>query len=123
MIFYLDSPSCKPNQKLVYGVSVGEEVTMSCELDSEPDDVEFRWAFNSTPHALTMPSSKVVNQKIQSFLTYTPQSESDYGTFLCWGRNSIGEQKNPCVYHVLQTGKRRTEIVSKEKKKKTTKRK
>lgn len=31
-------------------------------------------------------------------------TELDYGTLLCWGRNELGMQKAPCVFHVIPAG-------------------
>jgi len=39
-----------------------------------------------------------------SVLTYQPQKEMDYGSLLCWGRNELGQQKRPCVFHLLPAG-------------------
>lgn len=41
-----------------------------------------------------------------SVATYTPDAETDYGTLLCWGRNEIGSQAVPCVFHIVPAGKR-----------------
>lgn len=38
-------------------------------------------------------------------LNYTPSSEMDYGTILCWASNLAGRQNEPCVYHVIAGGK------------------
>ena len=37
-------------------------------------------------------------------LTYTPQTETDYGTIHCYGSNIIGIQTKPCVLHVIPAG-------------------
>lgn len=29
----------------------------------------------------------------------------DYGVLMCWARNVMGEQRHPCVFHVLPAGK------------------
>lgn len=41
----------------------------------------------------------------QSTATYTPTSEQGYGTLLCWGRNELGPQIVPCVFHIVPAGK------------------
>jgi len=40
----------------------------------------------------------------RSIVTYKPMTELDYGTLLCWARNKIGEQRVPCVYHIIAAG-------------------
>lgn len=39
-----------------------------------------------------------------SVVTYTPMTELDYGTLLCWATNKIGDQRVPCVYHIIAAG-------------------
>lgn len=41
----------------------------------------------------------------KSILTYTPVSEHDYGTVMCWAENLAGRQKEPCVFHIIAAGK------------------
>lgn len=31
--------------------------------------------------------------------------EMDYGTIMCWADNAVGQQKEPCVFHVIAAGK------------------
>lgn len=40
-----------------------------------------------------------------STLTYTPVSELDYGTVMCWANNMAGRQQEPCVFHIIAAGK------------------
>lgn len=38
---------------------------------------------------------------LDSVFSYSPQSDRDYGSLLCWARNDIGEQREPCVYRIF----------------------
>lgn len=29
----------------------------------------------------------------------------DYGTLMCWADNAVGQQKEPCVFHIIAAGK------------------
>ncbi|KAK8725666.1 hypothetical protein OTU49_010679, partial [Cherax quadricarinatus] len=40
----------------------------------------------------------------RSTVSYTPNTELDYGTLLCWGINTVGLQRHPCVFHVFPAG-------------------
>src|SRR5947209_8705225 len=42
------APVCKPGQKLLYGTARREAVQIACEVESDPIDVTFRWAFNTS---------------------------------------------------------------------------
>lgn len=39
-----------------------------------------------------------------SVISYSPQSDRDYGSLICWARNVIGEQREPCVYRIFLGG-------------------
>ena len=41
----------------------------------------------------------------RSDLRYSPVSELDYGTLLCWATNAVGTQKVPCTFTVFPAGK------------------
>ncbi|XP_022242352.1 uncharacterized protein LOC111085889 isoform X1 [Limulus polyphemus] len=36
---------------------------------------------------------------------FIPRTKFDYGTLLCRGKNSIGEQRRPCVFTIIPAGK------------------
>ncbi|XP_022245134.1 hemicentin-1-like isoform X2 [Limulus polyphemus] len=96
------APQCQAGQKTAYGVAVYEKVGVTCSLDADPDDVTFSWLFNSS----TKQSSQIQysSDKTQSVATYTPETEDDYGTLLCWGTNDIGIQRKPCVFTIVPAG-------------------
>ena len=39
-----------------------------------------------------------------SVLSYSAQSELDYGSVLCWAENELGKQDRPCVFHLMPAG-------------------
>ena len=41
----------------------------------------------------------------RSALTYSPSSQQDYGTILCFANNQVGRQREPCQFHVIPAGK------------------
>ena len=43
----------------------------------------------------------------QSQLIYSPFHELDYGTILCWAANDLGEQLEPCTFHIIPAGEAR----------------
>ena len=46
-----------------------------------------------------------------SVASYTPKSEIDYGTLSCWASNEVGDQKRPCIFHVIPAGNTQDLIV------------
>ena len=54
---------------------------------------------------IEMPRANFVEHGNFSVLTYQPQEEMEYGSLLCWGRNELGQQLRPCVFHLLPAGK------------------
>ena len=103
----LVAPSCKPGQKLQYGVSRNEQIRIRCEVDAEPsNDLTFRWTLNTSGNGETSVewASFTVNATT-SIATYRPESSLDYGTLSCLAQNSIGIQNKPCIYSVVPAGK------------------
>lgn len=33
------------------------------------------------------------------------KQEMDFGTIMCWADNVVGQQKEPCVFHLIAAGK------------------
>ncbi|EFX82716.1 hypothetical protein DAPPUDRAFT_48816 [Daphnia pulex] len=96
-------PICRPNQKFLYGVAKQETAVVRCQTDAIPPANSHRWAFNTSSSSemteLTEGAGEVVQQG--SVFSYSPQSDRDYGSLLCWARNDIGEQRDPCVYRIF----------------------
>lgn len=106
-----DAPRCRPNQMRVHGIAKAEKATISCSVEANPPEVSFRWLFNNSAESIDVASSHITKSGTVSMVSYTPRTEMDYGTLLCWARNSIGDQKVPCVFHIIAAGECR--VVSK----------
>ncbi|XP_057377769.1 uncharacterized protein LOC130699475 [Daphnia carinata] len=105
-------PVCHPGQKILYGVAKQETVVVHCQTDAIPPAFSYRWSFNTSS---TDVNDLQENQKFHttsstdegtdagstSVLSYTPQSDRDYGSLICWARNAVGEQREPCVYRIF----------------------
>ncbi|XP_035783692.1 hemicentin-1-like [Anopheles albimanus] len=99
-------PICRPDQKKVYGVARNEAAEILCQVDAYPPPESFKWSFNNTAETIDMPQSGYrVHTEQASSLTYTPVKELDYGTIMCWADNVVGQQKEPCVFHLIAAGK------------------
>ncbi|KAK3922982.1 Nephrin [Frankliniella fusca] len=98
-------PLCRAGQQHTWGVGRGETIEIPCDVDANPDDVQFTWRLNTTSDSIEIPPSRHRADRARSYLSHTPQSERDYGTLLCWGTNALGTQKQPCTFHVIPAGK------------------
>lgn len=97
---------CKLGQTKVFGVARGEVARITCELEANPTDVSFVWRFNnSNDDVFDIAQNHFNVDRARSTVTYKPMSEVDYGTLLCYGRNEIGAQQEPCVYYINPAGK------------------
>nr|XP_045589849.1 nephrin-like [Procambarus clarkii] len=100
------APRCSVSPSL-RGVGLLEPLNVSCQVDANPPDVTFSWTFNNS---VRREQSEQVNSKryktegLQSVLFYTPMSERDYGTLLCYASNTVGVQKTPCSFTVISAG-------------------
>ncbi|XP_076765753.1 sidestep III [Xylocopa sonorina] len=96
------APVCKTKEVSIIGASLEESVKVRCEVDADPNEVEFVWEFNNSGENFEVAPAKFDgNNGTMSELVYTPVSERDYGALTCWGRNVIGKQEAPCVYQII----------------------
>ena len=108
--FHLDVkylPVCVPEGVKVYGVAKEENVRIRCQVAANPSNLTFRWTFNNSAEIKDVDRRKfnVVNNSVSVF-SYKPERELDYGTLMCWSRNSIGKAvKEKFVYLCFHTFK------------------
>jgi hypothetical protein len=95
----------------VYGVARHENAHVACEVEAYPPPDSFKWSFNNTAETIDVPQARYRTSAAtsgssmsQSMLTYTPVTEMDYGTVMCWANNMAGQQKEPCVFHIIAAG-------------------
>lgn len=96
-----DPPRCAPGQARVYGAGRDETISVMCSLDAAPPVIEFNWRFNSSGDVVDIHKQHIATDGLVSILKYTLKTELDYGTLLCWGSNSLGLQREPCVFRVV----------------------
>ena len=106
------APVCIEDQKWIYGTSKAQKVDVSCGVESNPEPLYFKWSFNSSSEIIDLPTNKTfyVNttseETYQSYtksfsgVTYIPKTHLEFGSLMCWAKNSIGFQRDPCLYQV-----------------------
>ncbi|KAF2357359.1 CD80-like immunoglobulin C2-set, partial [Trinorchestia longiramus] len=100
------APRCSVPPSL-RGVALFEPTTIRCAVDADPANVTFRWTFNNSARkdsSESVSERKFTTHGLESELSYTPLSERDYGTLLCYAANSVGAQENPCSFTVISAG-------------------
>ncbi|XP_053204229.1 hemicentin-1-like isoform X2 [Panonychus citri] len=103
--FYLKinfAPVCKPGQKIIYGVARNEIVQITCEVEAEPSNVNFKWSLNASNENVDI-RSFITNGSV-SIATYRPRNRFAYGALACWAVNDIGVQRDPCIFNIIPTG-------------------
>lgn len=93
---------CSSGLRRVYGVGKHETVRILCELDADPENLEFHWRFNASGRSLDLPNFSSSGR--ESVATYVPHSDDEYGTLSCWATNEIGWQKEPCMFSIVPAG-------------------
>nr|CAD7589176.1 unnamed protein product [Timema genevievae] len=106
------APVCRPGQQRVHGVARQETARVMCEVDANPSEVHFIWKFNNSAEMVDIQASHFTTDRTRSVASYVPMTELDYGTLLCWGRNELGLQKEPCVFQVIPAGSLRLVLSS-----------
>jgi hypothetical protein len=113
LVYVAVPPQCGAGQQKVYGLARHEAANVTCELEASPAaSLQVRWVFNgSTEGAWRELEAGIVRSvslgpaRIRSVLEYAPGAENDFGSLLCWGRNVLGTQRVPCVFHIVPAGK------------------
>ncbi|KAK8388847.1 hypothetical protein O3P69_020660 [Scylla paramamosain] len=98
------SPVCRTGQKWVYGIARNEMVHVSCQVDAHPKHVSFSWKFNNSAQTTDISEAHITSNLTLSTLTYTPKTKLDYGFLLCLATNSVGRQREPCVFKIFPAG-------------------
>ncbi|XP_059224588.1 uncharacterized protein LOC106093722 isoform X3 [Stomoxys calcitrans] len=99
------APVCRQGQRTVYSTGRHEMAKIACEIEANPAEATYVWRFNATlAETIDIPASLIAIDRGRSIAHYTPVSENDYGTLLCWASNEIGDQTEPCVYTVTPAG-------------------
>uniref|UniRef100_A0A0K8U830 Hemicentin-1 n=1 Tax=Bactrocera latifrons TaxID=174628 RepID=A0A0K8U830_BACLA len=99
------APTCATDHEELLGALKHETLLLKCEVDSSPPAEAFTWTFNSSGEQTELPARLHSTETGMSRLNYTPATDLDYGTISCWGRNSIGQQKNPCIFQIVAAGR------------------
>ncbi|XP_028968412.1 hemicentin-1 [Galendromus occidentalis] len=95
-------PMCRPHQRVVYHTRIGETISVSCSVSSHPSSVSFRWKLNSTSNEGRV--TTFTWDGTTSVARFTPRDSGDFGTLLCWARNQLGDQREPCAFIILDSG-------------------
>lgn len=98
------APVCRTSQKILYGAARHETVRIVCEVDADPPQVNFRWAFDKSKDKVVAENQVTSSDGTVSIVNYVPRSELDYGTLFCWASNHIGSQIEPCIFSVIPAG-------------------
>ena len=82
-----------------------ETANIVCRVEANPPQVSFRWTFNNSAEAKQVEERFIRTNGSRSILTFTPTRTLEYGTLMCWSKNDVGEQSEPCVFHIIAAGK------------------
>lgn len=97
------APVCKSGERLVYAARPSKLLHVACEVQAQPSTVSFRWRFNNSAHQ-SVRLDTYSWEGTRSVARYVARSQQDYGTLLCWARNQVGDQRQPCVFVIVPAG-------------------
>ncbi|XP_074600004.1 uncharacterized protein LOC141854281 [Brevipalpus obovatus] len=96
-------PTCKTMRKHPMAIAKTEKAQIACEVNSDPENVTFKWFLNNSSDIVEI-SSPIISNGTFSSISYSPKNRYGYGTLLCLAENSVGKQKEPCVFHIIPAG-------------------
>ncbi|KOB71114.1 Uncharacterized protein OBRU01_14281 [Operophtera brumata] len=100
-------PLCKAKEMKIQGAALQEPSNVVCEVEAYPPPDTFEWTLNNSGGSIKVDPDRFTIEMYankstgRSILTYTPVSETDYGTLTCRATNLAGQQAAPCVYTLL----------------------
>ncbi|XP_045453069.1 hemicentin-1-like, partial [Melitaea cinxia] len=89
----------------LFGALKHETVSLHCSVDANPALVSFHWTFNNSGEQTEIPPRLYTSHGHTSTLNYTPTTDMEYGTLACYGENSVGQQKVPCLFQLVAAGR------------------
>ena len=75
---------------------------VSCEVDADPPQVTWSWSLNNSLEVL--PVKHVTSAKLRSQAVYTARTKFGYGQLACVATNSVGVQREACLFDVVPAG-------------------
>ncbi|XP_015916656.2 neural cell adhesion molecule 2 [Parasteatoda tepidariorum] len=102
------SPVCKFAEQQTYNIFQGEAINITCDVESLPRPSAFQWTLNNTLRSTV--DLKRRHPKIFGALHYVPRYLGDFGTIMCWGKNDVGVQRIPCIFHLIPEGEVTTDL-------------
>ncbi len=91
------SPICEVGQKLYYTVVRNVVNRIKCSVEANPiDSLEFKWFVNTSIEMFELKSFD--SNSTTSIANYMPKTIMNYAIILCFAENSIGIQREPCIY-------------------------
>ena len=103
---------CASDEARSHSVAKEENARIACDVFANPSTVSFSWTFNNTAEVVNVPPDRYMTQGLGSVVNYTPMTDLDFGTLLCWAQNEIGRQVVPCVFQILPAGNKKTVVNS-----------
>ncbi|XP_075748770.1 kin of IRRE-like protein 2 isoform X2 [Rhipicephalus microplus] len=94
----LFAPECAESQTEEYAAS--PELRVACEVRANPsDELHFEWLANTTKRTGRINSLAVNGTR--ALARAVASRELEYGLLLCWASNSVGKQREPCVFRIV----------------------
>ncbi|RWS05493.1 Cell adhesion molecule 2-like protein, partial [Dinothrombium tinctorium] len=93
-------PECVVGQRMFYGVYGTKHLNVVCELDANPQHIQFEWSFNGT-NTDNLSLIQFSNQNTKSVAVYQWKESNNYSIIYCFGKNRIGIQNEPCTFIIM----------------------
>ncbi|KAG8262262.1 hypothetical protein J6590_055468 [Homalodisca vitripennis] len=95
-------PVCRPGQQWTVPAARQDPARITCEVEANPaNNLQFSWKFNNSLKTEDIADSSFTVDRTRSTATFTPFTDTDFGSLLCWAKNELGVQREPCVYNIV----------------------
>ncbi|CAM1298214.1 Uncharacterised protein g2067 [Pycnogonum litorale] len=100
-LFIEHAPVCSNHQVSTYGATYSERIQVSCRVNANPSDVQFRWWMNTTSGLMRNITNFRQKGKFSVATIYVSDDE-DYGMIFCAGSNIVGSQEVACFFNIVK---------------------
>ncbi|XP_037072922.1 nephrin-like isoform X2 [Pollicipes pollicipes] len=98
-------PECSGERPVTLRAARGETLNVTCRVTANPRPFRYTWALNASGAVSDVPEGRVSSAGLTSVVSFTPRSQLDFGTLLCWADNRLGRQRQPCRFTVIMAEK------------------
>ncbi|RWS25032.1 nephrin-like protein [Leptotrombidium deliense] len=102
-----NSPICESNETIELAAKIGDKIEIVCDVRAKPNKLVFQWSLmdgNTDKELHSDDHITFTTNGEKGYLHIKANKMSHFRNYSCKARNSVGWQREPCVYRVHPSG-------------------